>query len=307
MPGKIGYNNQMNIQSMKYLAALAKYTHFGKAAKKCFVSQPTLSMQIKKLEDRLGVQLLERTNKSVRLTEAGVQMAEHAFNVLREVDAMKEKAQAMKDPFTGQVNLGIIPTCAPYFLPLVFPSLSELYPNLKIFLTEAQTPFLLDELKSGKLDIAIMGFPVKDSHLNSEILYCEELLLALPKNHNWSNKKNIDTKELSGENLLLLTDGHCLRDQALSLCEENNAQEIPNFKATSLETLRHMVASGIGMTLMPQLACRKDDGLTYIHFQNEEVSRQLGLVWRRASGRSLLFKDLIKQIKKIMTGVLPTS
>lgn len=296
----------MNIQSMKYLAALAKYMHFGKAAKKCFVSQPTLSMQIKKLEDRLGVQLLERTNKSVRLTEAGLQIAEHAFNVLREVDAIKEKAQVMRDPFTGQVNLGIIPTCAPYFLPLVCPSLSEVYPHLKIFLMEAQTPFLLDELKTGKLDIAIMGFPVKDNHLHAEVLYTEELLLALPKNHAWSNKKNIDTQELSGENLLLLTDGHCLRDQALSLCEENNAEELPNFKATSLETLRHMVASGIGMTLMPQLACRKDDGLTYIRFQNEAVSRQLGLVWRKASGRTLLFKDLIKQIKKTMVEIFPT-
>ncbi len=289
----------MNIQSIKYLVALAKYSHFGKAAKMCFVSQPTLSMQIKKLEDRLGVQLLERTNKSVRLTEIGAQMAERGKNILREMEAMREEAQAAKDPYSGQIKLGIIPTVAPYLLPLAFPKLMHIFPKLSYFLVEGQTHFLLEELNQGKIDAAILALPITDTHLNTAAFFTEEFLLAAPHEHAWSRRKTLKLTELGDQNLLLLNEGHCLRDQALAVCEQISANEMKDFRATSLETLRHMVAAGIGITLMPKLACRKGDGLVYIPFNGAKPSRSLGLVWRKSTSRSLLFNELVGHLKNI--------
>ncbi len=291
----------MNIQSIKYLAALEKYSHFGKAAKACFVSQPTLSMQIKKLEDRLGVQLLERTNKSVRLTEIGILMAEHARNILQEMEAMREKAQAAKDPYSGQIKVGIIPTVAPYLLPLIIPKLSKYFPKITFHLYEAQTFQLIEELKKGSIDTAILALPMKnDPHFSSSTFFEEEFLLAVPSNHSWSKLKSIKTSDLANQRLLLLNDGHCLREQALSFCFQTQAVEMENFRATSLETLRHMVAAGVGITLIPKLAYRKGDGMNYIPFSDSKPTRNLGLVWRKSTGRFLLLNDLAKQIKMIL-------
>lgn len=290
----------MNIQSIKYLVALAKCSHFGKAAKMCFVSQPTLSMQIKKLEDRLGVKLLERTNKSVRLTEIGKQIAEHAQNILQEIDVIRERAQTAKDPFSGEIKLGIISTVAPYLLPLIFPQLTESFPKLTYFLVEAQTDFLVGELNQGKLDAIIVALPVMENHLTAMPFFTEEFLLAVPSKHPWAKRKSIKTDHLTDQTLLLLNDGHCLRDQALAVCEQMNAKEMKNFRATSLETLRYMAASGVGMTLMPKLACRKDDGLTYLPFSDSQPSRSLGLMWRKSTGRSLLFNKLSQHLQAIL-------
>ena len=290
----------MNIQSIKYLAALAKYSHFGKAAKACFVSQPTLSMQIKKLEDRLEVQLLERTNKSVKLTEIGALMAAHARAILLEMDAMREKAQAAKDPYSGKVKIGIIPTVAPYLLPLLIPKLTQIFPKITYHLLEAQTHSLLEALKLGTLDTAILALPVTDAHLITSAFFTEEFLLATPSGHILSKQKIVKMADLKDEDLLLLDDGHCLREQALTVCHQARAQEMKEFRATSLETLRHMVAAGVGVTLIPKLASRKSDGVAYIPFGNPKPARTLGLVWRKSTGRSLLFNDLAQQIKKIM-------
>lgn len=288
----------MNIQSIKYLAALAKYSHFGKAAKMCFVSQPTLSMQIKKLEDRLGVQLLERNNKSVRLTEVGTLIAEHARNILRETEAIKEHAQAAKDPYSGQLKIGVIPTIGPYFLPILFPQLTASFPRLTCYLTELHTYPLLEELKQGHLDVAILAWPlpVEEPQLTGAAFFEEEFFLAVPKGHAWAERKTIPIADLADQNLLLLNEDHCLREQTLAVCQQANAHEMENFRATSLETLRHMVASGVGITLIPKLARRPGDGLAYIPFAGVKPSRTLALVWRKCSHRQQLFQDLTNHI-----------
>jgi len=289
----------MNLQSIKYLTALAQHRHFGKAAKMCFVSQPTLSMQIKKLEDRLDVQLLERTNKSVRLTAIGEAISIHAHNILRETEAIREIAKAAKDPFQGPIKIGVIPTVAPYLLPKIIFKLKKIFPKLIFLFIEKQTQFLLEELKQGKLDTAILALPITDSRLEAKEFFKEDFLLALSKNHSWANKKSIKATDLSGENLLLLDEGHCLRDQALSWCYQTNATELEDFRATSLETLRQIIAVGEYITFMPKLACKSNDGLSYIAFSGEKPSRTLGLVWRKSTGRILLFNKITDHIQQI--------
>lgn len=292
----------MNLQSIKYLVALAKYSHFGKAARACFVSQPTLSMQVKKLEDRLGVLLLERTNKSVKLTEIGVQMAEHARSILQEIDSMCEKAQTAKDPYSGQIKIGLVSTVAPYILPLLIPKLTEIFPKLTFHLVEAQTKFLVEELARGTLDTAILTLPVLESQFISFAFFEEEFLLAVPAHHVWAKRKTVQTCELVDENLLLLDDGHCLREQALAVCHQMRAKEMEDFRATSLETLRYMIAAGVGMTLMPKLAIRKGDGIVYLPFSDAKPSRSLGLVWRKSTGRAQLLNELANHITTILRG-----
>lgn len=290
----------MNLQSIKYLSALAKHCHFGKAAKMCFVSQPTLSMQIKKLEDQLGVQLLERNNKSVRLTPFGVLIAQHADNILQQVDAIKETAKGAKDPFKDQLKIGIIPTAAPYLLPRVLLKLRKTFPDLSYLLLEKQTKYLLEDLKQGSLDAVIVALPIDDTQLTALEFFKEEFLLAVPNNHPWTQEKTIKEQDLQGEQLLLLDDGHCLRDQALSLCYKLNASETENFRATSLETLRHIIANGSGITLMPKLAQQKNDGISYMSFSGSKPFRTLGLVWRKTSVKTLVFHTLAKTMDEIL-------
>lgn len=290
----------MNIQSIKYLAALAKYCHFGKAAKACFVSQPTLSMQIKKLEDQLGVALLERNNKYVKLTDIGKELANHARCILKETELMREKALAAKDPYSGQLKLGIIPTVAPYLLPLVMPKLSERFPNLIYHLHEAKTDSLIAELKQGNLDAVFLALPINDPQLTARAFFTEDFLLAISACHPWSKHPKISSKQLTDQTVLLLEDGHCLRDQALDFCEHAGASEAQTYHTTSLETLRNMVALGIGITLMPKLACRQNDGLKYLAFSDAKPARSLGIIWRTTTGRTQLFNDLHIQLKMIM-------
>jgi LysR family hydrogen peroxide-inducible transcriptional activator len=284
----------MNIRDLQYLAALDEHCHFGKAAEACFVSQPALSMQIKKLEKYLNVQLLERTNKFVKLTEAGVSLAARAREILIQVAEMREFAKTIHDPFAGEIKLGIIPTLAPYLLPQLIPQLSTKYPNLKIFLIEEQTALLLQKLKKGAIDAAILALPISDSCFISRSLFDEEFMLAVSNTHSFSNRESIHQSDLEDKNLMLLEDGHCLRDQALSLCRTVGASEVTHFRATSLETLRHMVASGIGMTLMPKLACLPTANISYVAFCEPKPMRNIGLVWRASSTKARLFEDIAK-------------
>ena len=253
----------MNIRDLQYLIAIADHCHFGKAAEACFVSQPALSMQLKKLESTLGVQLIERSSKFILLTEAGKLITEHARDIICRVDTVKAIAKQSKDPLSGELRLGVIPTLAPYLLPYIIPGLSKSLPNLKIFLIEQQTEQLVDKLKQGKIDSALIGLPTSDDDHVTLPLFEEELLLAVPENHPLANRKRVKYSDLADKVLLLLEDGHCLRDQALSLCHATNASADKSFQATSLETLRHMVASKAGITLMPNLSIRKNDGICY--------------------------------------------
>lgn len=290
----------MNIRDLKYLVALAECRHFGKAAKLCFVSQPTLSMQIKKLEDYLGVKLLERTQKSVLLTNIGNVVAERARIILQQVDELRDVAKLAKDPYQGEVKIGIIPTLAPYLLPPIIPRLAKKFPQLQIYLVEEQTALLLEKLKQGKLDAAFLALPVTEKDFIATPLFAEEFVLAVPGHHTFSKRKNIKQTALADKTLLLLTEGHCMREQALAVCHSAQAKENKSFRATSLETLRHMVATGAGITLMPQLACKTTDGVAYVPFIAPQPSRTIGLLWRATSAKAALFKDIAQHIKLIL-------
>lgn len=290
----------MNVRDLKYLVALIDSRHFGKAAEACFVSQPALSMQIKKLEEDLGVQLLERTNKTVILTEIGATLGERARCVLNQVDEMREIAKLAKDPFSGELKLGIFPTLAPYLLPHIIPKLTKVLPKLSFYLIEEQTAFLIEKLKQGKLDAAILALPVIENGFTISPLFEEEFILAVPKIHPLAKRKAIKQSELENSNLLLLENGHCMRDQALALCSSIKANENQNFRATSLETLRHMVAAGIGITLMPKLACKTNDGIAYIPFNLPKPTRSIGIVWRTSTAKDAMLKEIVNHIKNIM-------
>lgn len=291
----------MNLRDLNYLLAVETHRHFGKAAKASFVSQPTLSMQIKKLEDSLGVTLIERSNKNVMLTPMGKKIARLAKEILSRVEQMKDIAKSEQNPFAGEIRIGIIPTVAPYLLPLIMPALNKKFPALTIFLLEQQTKHLVHNLQEGSIDAGILALPIPEENLIHADLYSETFLLAVPKQHEFAHKKQIKQAELEDKTILLLEEGHCLRDQALELCQTALAHEAHNFQATSLETLRHMVAAGVGITLMPELACAKGEAhIAYIPFNKNKPKRQIALFWRKSSVREILLHELTKLIKATM-------
>ena len=285
---------------MQYLVALADLGHFGKAAEMCFVSQPALSMQIKKLEETLGVKLVERTNKSVVLTDIGIIIAERARNILTQVDELRDIAKAAKDPFSGEIKIGIFPTLAPYLFPHIIPPLSKLFPKLTIYLIEEKTDLLLEKLKQGKIHAAIVALPITETGMTLSPLFEEEFLLTVSHTHPLAKRKSVKQQELHNKDILLLEDGHCMRDQVLSFCHRANAAETLNFRATSLETLRHMVAAGAGITLMPRLAAEGCPLAAFIPFDKPKPARTIGIAWRNCTTKLILLKEISNQIKKIM-------
>lgn len=244
----------INFRDLRYLVAVADHQHFGRAAAACFVSQPTLSTQVKKLEEYLGVQLMERTSKKVIVTPVGRMVSERARQVLNEVDDIVDVARAAGDPMAGDLRLGIIPTLGPYLIPHLFPVLQAEYPRLKVLLHEERTSGLIDRLREGSLDAAIMGAPIPDDALIPQPLFQEPFQVALPAGHSLAAQATIKRADLDAVPMLLLEEGHCMRDQALDFCSTVGAQQQQDFRATSLETLRQMVATGAGVTLLPTLA-----------------------------------------------------
>lgn len=291
----------MNIRDLKYLVAVADYGHFGKAAEACFVSQPALSMQLMKLEESLGVQLLERTNKSVLLTDHGAIIVERARQILNQVDEVRDIAKSATDPFSGELKLGVFPTLAPYLLPLIIPPLSKKFPKISFYLIEEQTAVLVEKLKKGEIHAALLAHPLSDKNLNETLLFEEEFLLAAPITHSLAKLKNIKQQHLENKNLLLLETGHCMRDQALALCHKMQAAETQNFRATSLETLRHMVSAGVGITLMPKLACTPSNSITYVPFTQSKPTRTIALYYRENTAKKLLLENISAQIKIILS------
>ena len=291
----------MNIRDLKYLVALSDHQHFGKAAEACFVSQPALSMQIKKLETYLGVKLIERNNKSMLLTVSGIAIVDRARQILNQVEELREIARLATDPLSGELRIGIFPTLGPYLLPRIMPGLSKKFPKLSLYLIEEQTSVLLEMLKQGKLDAAFIALPLTGNNFTASPLFEEEFLLATASTHELANQTSIKQHQLNDHQLLLLDEGHCMRTQALELCQRVHAAEMQNFRATSLETLRHMVAAGLGITLMPLLAVQTDNkAISYIPFASPRPSRTIGLVWRLATAREVLFEKLVERIKEIM-------
>ena len=277
----------MNLRDLHYLVALADHAHFGRAATACFVSQPTLSTQIRKLEEELGVPLFERAPRKVMLTPAGRDIAERARRVIGEVEQMKEVARRSQDPEAGTVRLGMVPTLGPYLLPHVVPGIRARFPKLELLLVEEKSDVLLARLREGKLDAGLLALPLHDDQLHVEFLFEEPFLLAVPETHPLAKRDSLALKELADQRLLLLEDGHCLRDQALDVCHMAGAGEMSGFQATSLETLRQMVAANVGVTLLPMLAIKppvaRSRNIHLLGFRDSRPSRQIAMVWRKSS------------------------
>jgi LysR family transcriptional regulator, hydrogen peroxide-inducible genes activator len=298
----------MNLRDLKYLVALADHKHFGHAAAACFVSQPTLSTQIKKLEDELGVSLVERAPRKVMLTPAGRDAAERARRIVAEVEQMKEAARRSQDPEAGTVRLGIFPTLGPYLLPHVVPSIRARFPHLELLLVEEKSDLLLSYLREGKLDAGLLALPVQDEQLHTEFLFEEPFVLAVPQSHPLAKRESLSLHELSEQKLLLLEDGHCLREQALDVCRISGANERAEFRATSLETLRQMVAADVGITLLPTLAVKppvaRSENIHLLGFSDSHPSRQIAMVWRKSSAMSDFLTELAKIIRALPADLL---
>ncbi|KGP63576.1 transcriptional regulator [Legionella norrlandica] len=291
----------MNIRDLHYFVVLADTKHFGEAAKKCFVSQPTLSMQIKKLEEELDVVLFERTNKQVLLTDHGDKLLIYARKILILIDEMKCLARQSEDPFSGELRLGVIPTVSPYMLPLVMPETRKKFPGLKIWLIEEQTHRLISKLEKGDIDAAIMALPI-EGNFSCQILYEEKFYFACASTHSLAYAKSININDLINQPIMLLEEGHCLRDQAIAVCQLAKANEMADFTATSLETLRLMVQAGMGVTLLPALAtlASSTDDIRCIPFDEPAPSRSIGLFWRVGTPRQICFNAIAELIMEII-------
>ena len=290
----------MNLRDLKYLIALADLRHFGKAADACFVSQPTLSTQIRKLEEELGVTLVERAPRKVMLTATGQDMVQRARRIVADVEQMREAARRSKDPESGSLRLGVFPTLGPYLLPHVVPQLRERFPQLELLLIEEKSDVLLQRLREGRLDATLLALPVHDDQLHAEFLFDEPFVLAAPQGHELASRTSLRIDELSDETLLLLEDGHCLREQALDVCRLSGAQEKSGFRATSLETLRQMVAAGVGVTLLPALSVHapivQPANIHLVSFDDPAPSRRIALVWRKSSAMEAFLLQLADSI-----------
>jgi LysR family hydrogen peroxide-inducible transcriptional activator len=297
----------VNLRDLSYLVALADLRHFGRAADACHVSQPTLSTQIRKLEEELGVALVERAPRQVMLTPAGSDIVERARRVLAEVAQMRETARRTTDPEAGSVRLGMFPTLGPYLLPHVVPGLRARFPRLELLLVEEKTETLVGMLRAGRLDAAVLALPLHDDGLHCEPLFAEPFMLAVPAGHPLADKGELSLKSLAHEHLLLLDDGHCLRDQALEVCSLAGAGEKEGFRATSLETLRQMVAAGVGITLLPMLAVKPpvppSSAMRLLPFR-DPPHRRLALVWRRSSAMSAFLSQVAKVLGELPRDLL---
>ncbi len=295
----------LNLRDLEYLVALDDERSFRRAAERCFVSQPTLSGQLKKLEERLGVQLIERTTRQVVMTDVGRAVVEQARRALAEAQALTQIATTFHDPMAGELQLGLIPTVAPYLLPLIMPTLKKDFPELKLWLHEQQTAVLLERLRRAELDLLILALPVAGSEeFAGEDLFQEPFWLALPKGDALAKAQEVRLADIDKRDLMLLEEGHCLREHALDVCLSAGAGEYDGFHATSLETLRHMVGEGMGITLIPQLALpskrNKSDAVQYRPFTAPQPSRRIGMLWRRGSYREATFRALAQTICSVV-------
>jgi LysR family transcriptional regulator, hydrogen peroxide-inducible genes activator len=293
---------ELKLKDLRYLVAVADLRHFGRAAARCFVSQPTLSAQLKKLEQSLGVQLIERAPNNVSLTAAGEAVVARARRILEASDEVVALARTQRDPLAGRLRLALLPTIGPYLLPQVAPLMRRSLPRLQLQLYEYQTAPMLEKLHAGDLDVGILALPVELEGLESRELYREAFLLALPERHRLAAADTLRITDLKGETLLLLEEGHCLRDQALEVCSRAGTRESQDFRATSLETLRQMVATGAGVTLLPELsargAYRSARGVALRPLAKPVPSRHIGAVWRRSTARRAAIDAVTKLISE---------
>jgi len=280
----------MNLRDLEYLLAVAEKRHFGLAAEACHVSQPALSTQIRKLEEHLGLRLFDRTTREVTPTPEAEYILSHARAILDNVGEIRKYAKLHREGKQAKIiNLGVIPTIAPYYLPEFFAQVGKKARarGINWQIHEEKTDRLMALLHEGKLDVAIVSLPVRGEGLKTRKLFSEPFYLAVPAGHPFAAFDAVEPGDLEQADWLLLDDGHCLKDQMLGICEKLRSPASPvygqSFRATSLETLRHMVAANSGVTLLPEMARRKNDGIVYVPFRNDRYARAIGLVWRPGS------------------------
>ena len=292
----------LKLKDLRYLVAVAEQRHFGRAAAQCCVSQPTLSAQLKKLEESLGVQLIERAPHNVTLTPAGEEIVARARRILEASDEMVTLARSQRDPLGGRLRVALLPTIGPYLLPHVAPLVRKALPRLELRLYEYQTGPMLEKLRNGELDVGILALPVDLDGLESRELYREAFTVALPERHPLAGREQLRVGDLKGETLLLLEEGHCLRDQALEVCSSTAVRDAQDFRATSLETLRQMVATGAGVTLLPELAgrgaYRNARGVVLRPFAKPAPVRHIGALWRKTTARRAAIEALSQLISE---------
>lgn len=283
----------MTLTELRYIVAVARERHFGRAAEACFVSQPTLSVAVKKLEDELDVKLFERGSNEITVTPLGEEIVRQAQAVLEQANAIKEIAKRGKDPLAGPLRLGVIYTIGPYLLPDLVRHAIDQVPQMPLILQENFTARLLEMLRAGELDCAILAEPFTDAGLAMAPLYEEPFMVALPRSHPLAQREHISAEELKQETMLLLGTGHCFRDHVLEVCPEyarfsSNAEGIrKSFEGSSLETIKYMVASGMGVTVVPRLSVPAETNphLAYVPFEEPVPSRRVVLAWRRSFTR----------------------
>lgn len=296
----------MNLRDLEYLVAVADHRHFGKAAAACGVGQPTLSVQLKKLEGELGVVLIERTSSGHIITDVGERIVSHARSILIDVDVVKSVAAHSLDPLTGRIRLGIFPTLAPYLLPHVLPRLRERLPRVDLHVIEERSALLMTRLARAELDAAVLALPVEGEDLVVKPLFREDFVLAMPAGHPLSASMTpIPISALEGVDVLILEDGHCLRNQTLDFCVSAGAREQAGFRVSTVETLRNLVAAGMGITLMPILAVAPPvvcpPNVVLRRFADPVPHRTIALVWRRSNPRT----DVLDELTNVL-GELPS-
>lgn len=296
----------MNIRDLKYIVAVAELKHFGQAAQACFVSQPTLSGQVRKLEERLNIKLFERTKRSVRITPEGEQIISHAKEILRHVKNLEQSAQTLNDPYSGEIRIGMIPTIGPYLTPILLPAMARLLPQLQHELQENLTEVLELQLIEGGIDAAFIATPVQDSRLTQIPLYDEPFWAALPNRHPLAEEETIDIQDFGTEEIMLLEDGHCFRDQVLSFCEIVLKNELSvKTQKTSLTTILALVGAGAGVTLVPAMSQSgswiTDAGIALRREKTGTAKRSVILAFRKSYPRRLL----VEKLADIVCAVVP--
>ncbi|MGO4705558.1 LysR substrate-binding domain-containing protein [Microvirga sp. 2MCAF38] len=295
----------ITLRQLRYLAAVSETRHFGQAATLCHVTQPALSMQIQELEQDLGLQLVERRRNSIALTADGEEVVRRASSILASVSDLQDYARRKRPALTGLLRLGIIPSIAPYLLPKALPELHKHFPELELRLRETQTKSLVDELVRGDLDLIVIALPVDHPELETLRVFEDRFFVAQQACSATRAKKRMSVADLSSQRLLLLEEGHCLRDQVLSVCARSASTLDTTFGASSLSTVMHLVANGYGITLLPEMAAETEANDARIHlvpFCDPEPTRTIGLAWRKSSAR----RADAEALSQILSGIRAT-
>ena len=295
------------LKQLRYFLAVAEEQHFGQAALRCAVTQPALSMQIQDLERTVGTALIERTRHGARLTDAGERLARRAARVLHEVRDLVDEARGCGGILRGTIRVGVIPSIAPYLLPPLLPRLRDAYPELDLHVRETQTEQLLNELANGRLDCLILALPIEQNEFTTLELFEDRFLLAQPKTRPTNGRRRAFTPALQDERLLLLEEGHCLRDQILQYCRKQSLKQVDTFEAASLTTIVQLVANDFGVTLVPELCAGIESrygDVQLVRFADPEPLRTVGLAWRASSPRSMDFEALGAVIQTAGTEII---